>query len=628
MTDATPPPDRGRHRAATRLLVPAARLLIPAALGLLVLAQARLFRESTCETFDEFTYLRMGICIYRHGDFASLASPMCPPLPILLEYWLPALRAGPAPGSDEWEWEVPALIRQARLLTSILVGVPLVVLAYAWLDRRRGWAAGALGGGLVALSPSVLAAASVATTDACFALFALLALAALRCYQGRPSAGSYLGAGAALGLALASKQSAAILFPVALVELILKLPGRRPGRTRVDDGLRMAWRVSSQLLGLVALAFLVDWALYGFGIAPFGIVGTQSDIPVVIPMVANLFPDGEAIMGAVRRSGMPLAIDTFVGQVGHASQGHDAFLMGRHSFHGWWYFFPVAIALKSTPAELLMLGLVALLACRPSTWRDPSRRLWCGSIAALLGSGMASSLNIGHRYMLLIYPLAALVVADRLGEGWPRHRWRSIALGASLLAWQAISAVGIAPHYLGYFNSFCGGPSRGYLYLVDSSLDWGQDLPSLRRELEARDYRRVALCYFGTARPFAYGLRAAGWQDGRRGRGLGLRLARHLGDRAAGGLRRDLRDVRPLRGPAFGPRWLLDLPVRPQRPPGPGGLGRLPSGPPGGPLNPGVHRQQLGPALAGDGGTSMAGFREKKPAGLRANPTVAVGMTG
>jgi Dolichyl-phosphate-mannose-protein mannosyltransferase len=505
-----PPASGPSRRVLSRL---ATWVLAPAVLASLVFAQTRLFRESTCETYDEYTYLRMGICIYRDGDFKSLASPMCPPLPILLEYGLPALTTGSVPDTEPWEQETPSLFRRARLMTSLLVGVPLVLLVYAWLAGRRGWMAGALGGGLVALSPTVLAASSIATTDACFALFALVALAALHRYQVRPSRWSFAAAGAAIGLAVASKQTGIILFPVALVELLLKLPDRKPGRTRVDHGLAMLARVAGRMAALGVLAFVADWSLYGFRLGPrFGAADSHLIIPVFIPMILDLLPNGEAILDVIRQWGGPLALDTLAGQIDHASTGHQAFLMGRYSFRGWWYFFPVAIALKSTPAELAMMGVVGVLACRPANWRDPARRLWLVTIAVMLGAGMYSSINIGHRYMLLIYPLVALVVADRLGELAVGRPARAIALGASLLAWQGVSAWGIAPHYLSYFNSFCGGPTEGYRYLVDSSLDWGQDLPSLRRELEARGYRQVALCYFGTARPRIYGIRFADWQ--------------------------------------------------------------------------------------------------------------------
>jgi Dolichyl-phosphate-mannose-protein mannosyltransferase len=487
-------------------------LLAPVGLSLLVLFLTRLFRLSSSETFDEFTYLRLGVRIFRYRDFECLSSPMVPPLPILLETWLPALRARSLPESDGWESAVPDLIRQARLLTSILVGVPLVGVVYAWLARRRGWLVGVLGGGLVALSPSVLAASSIATTDACFVLFALLALAALHRYQVQPSRWSFVLLGSSMGLALASKQSAVILFAVALVEILIKLPARKPGWTQVDFCFWALFRSGTWLAGLVALAFLVDWGLYGFKLGPrFGDGGAHVTIPIIVPMVANLFPDGEAIMEFARRLRPPLALDTFVGQMNHASQGHAAFLMGQYSSQGWWYFFPVALGLKSTPAELLMMGLVIFFAFRPGSWRDPARRLWLCAAGVMLGAGICSSLNIGHRYMLLIYPLIVLIVVDWLGEKAARWPARVIASGVLLLTWQAISLAGIAPHYLAYFNSLCGGPSQGYRYLVDSSLDWGQDLPSLRRALEARGYHKVALCYFGTARPSAYGLRSVDW---------------------------------------------------------------------------------------------------------------------
>jgi 4-amino-4-deoxy-L-arabinose transferase-like glycosyltransferase len=487
-------------------------LLVPLALGLLVLFLNRLFRVASCETFDEFTYLRLGIRIFRYHEMASMSSPMTPPLPILLQYWLPALQARFLPEGEGWEMEVPGLIRSARLLASIFIGVPLVLLVYAWLARRRGWLVGALGGGLVALSPTVLAASSIATTDACFALFALVALMALRRYQLRPGRGSYFLLGAAIGVALASKQSGAILFPVALVEFFLKLSGRKPGWTWVDYGLWVVFRAGSWISGLVALAFLVDWAFYGFGLGPtFGAGNANISLPIIVPMIADLFPNSEAVVDSARHLRPPLAIDTFIGQMNHAARGHAAFLMGRHAFRGWWYFFPVAIGVKSTPAELLMIGLTLFLAFRKRNWTDPTRRLWLSTAGFMLLAGVCSSLNIGHRYMLLIYPLIVLISLDWLGEHAGRFSRRVMASGVLLLAWQGLCVAGIAPHYLAYFNSFCGGPSQGYRYLVDSSLDWGQDLPSLRRELEARGYRRVGLTYFGTANPSAYGLRSVGW---------------------------------------------------------------------------------------------------------------------
>ena len=501
--------DRPRRGFAPLL----AWVIVPLVLAGLLFGEARWFRLTTCETYDEYTYLRMGICIFRQGDFHPMASPMCPPLPILLGYWYPALRVGDTPGTAAWEAEVPAMIREARLLVATTVGIPLVLLVYAWLATRRGWVTGAIGGALVALSPTVLAAASIATTDACFALFGVVALVALHQYQRRPNRWTYGLVGVGLGLALGAKQSAAILAPVALLELWLHRPEAKPDRTRTDLVLARLVGLSSRITGLVALAFLVDWSFYGFQVAKFDQIGVSCSVPVLIPMVVDLFPNHEAIMEVVRQWGMPLSIDTFVGQMRHASVGHSAFLMGMRSFEGWWYFFPVAIAVKSTPAELAMMALVLALACRPSTWRDPARRLWLTAALGMLAAGMTSKINIGQRYMLLIYPLVILLAVDTLGEWLGRRPRLALAAGLGLVIGQAVSVAGVAPHYLGYFNSFCGGPMAGHEYLVDSSLDWGQDLPVLRRELEARNYHRVALGYFGTGNTRTYGLRAANWMD-------------------------------------------------------------------------------------------------------------------
>ena len=102
---------------------------------------------------------------------------------------------------------------------------------------------------------------------------------------------------------------------------------------------------------------------------------------------------------------------------------------------------------------------------------------------------MASPLNLGERHLLPTYP--ALLILAGAASGWFRseHRRFWSAAVVALLAVLGAESMAIRPHYLAYFNVLAGGPESGYRHLVDSSLDWGQDLPGLKRWLEAADGR-------------------------------------------------------------------------------------------------------------------------------------------
>jgi hypothetical protein len=88
-------------------------------------------------------------------------------------------------------------------------------------------------------------------------------------------------------------------------------------------------------------------------------------------------------------------------------------------------------------------------------------------------------------------------------------------LVAVLVAWHAGASLAIRPHYLAYFNPLLGGPARAYESFVDSSLDWGQDLPGLKRWLDAHARgEKVFLSYFGSGSPASEGIRATRLADG------------------------------------------------------------------------------------------------------------------
>jgi hypothetical protein len=78
------------------------------------------------------------------------------------------------------------------------------------------------------------------------------------------------------------------------------------------------------------------------------------------------------------------------------------------------------------------------------------------------------------------------------------------ALIAILMLWQVFSIASIYPHFLAYFNELTGGPDKGYIYVVDSNLDWGQELKRLNQWVNQKGIDKIYLDYFGGADPNYY----------------------------------------------------------------------------------------------------------------------------
>ena len=212
----------------------------------------------------------------------------------------------------------------------------------------------------------------------------------------------------------------------------------------------------------------------------------------------------------------------------------NAFLNGEVSVNGWRSFFPYTFLVKTPlPAFGVILLALAAVAVR---WRQPAAvpagargtgdrspgyhtlPLWtllgCYWPVAIFGH-----LNIGHRHILPTYaPLFILcgAAAHWLRTGWGAGRadqvaagprgWRAarLILGGLVVA-SAAEVAGQFPNYLAYFNPIAGGPAHGYRHLVDSSLDWGQDLPDVQRYLERRKPAGpLYLAYFGVGSPNYY----------------------------------------------------------------------------------------------------------------------------
>jgi hypothetical protein len=210
----------------------------------------------------------------------------------------------------------------------------------------------------------------------------------------------------------------------------------------------------------LGIAFLFVWATYGFSfgtIAGADARGRESVAQVFDPKVADIpIPAPLYAMGVIE-----VKI--------HDINGHKSFLFQEQRTKGWWYYFPIAIALK-TPIPFLILALagwVLMIAQR--------RGLDIVLIAlAILGVAMTSHINIGVRHVLPIYAPLAIAAAFAVVE---LRRFRILTI--ALIAWLLVGTFKEHPDYLPWFNAFAGEhPER---ILSDSNIDWGQDILRLVR---------------------------------------------------------------------------------------------------------------------------------------------------
>jgi hypothetical protein len=261
--------------------------------------------------------------------------------------------------------------------------------------------------------------------------------------------------GGCTGLAVISKFSSLAFLPAALA---LAAAGyfwlERPSGAVLGRELRGR---AVMLLVAVAVAVFVIWAGYRFS---FGKV-YFADLRLPAPELYR---------------GVKSVID-------HNRVGHPSYLFGQRSTTGFWYFFPVVLAIK-TP--LAFLGLTVLGTVLVVRGHALLRFGWTpiAFSAAILAIAMMGNINIGVRHVLPVYVGSSLVAAA--GAAYllriaPQRSWAAPVLGLAV-AWLFASSLLSHPDYLPYFNEFVGDQPEKIV--VDSDLDWGQDVKRLAHRLQ------------------------------------------------------------------------------------------------------------------------------------------------
>lgn len=486
MNDVLPQPPATKVARRPRLVLAAAAALLTA---LVLLASGEAARTNSA-TWDETLYLFLGRQALLTNDYSGFAALGVAPLPVRLTWTAGVLDPIHAEAND------PAVFRQrverGRANAVAWFAVPLVLFILVIVSSAYGHIAGVVAAGLVALSPNVMAHASLATTDVAFALTFLVGLAAQIHYLRRRSWLSAIAVAAAHGVALATKYSAIGLYLIFVAMLAIR---RRETHWKRD---------LTALAGGLAIA----WSLHGWHVAPlFAENGTAATLIATITGPIGVSPD---FISALRQLPAPIMLRGIAAQIYLERAGQEAFLLGEVSQFGWWYYFPVAVAMKSTLVELAAFGAFAMLVFR-RRWRDVETQVVIVAVLLYGGLALLGRRDLGVRYVLPIMILTIITAVAWGSDLLKGRKWAPAVAGAAL-AIQAFSFAGIAPEFLAYFNGLAGGPARGYTRLVDSNLDWGQDLLRLRDWLSVHSEVDAGLAYFGSAPLSAYDVQPADWR--------------------------------------------------------------------------------------------------------------------
>lgn len=485
-------------------------------------------------TVDELPHLTAGHVMWERGDYR-----LQPENGNLPQRWqgLPGFLSGRAlPADDHAGWHKPnvwslghAYFHQlgndlaAMLLTgramNLVWNVATGILIFCWTRRLFGEAGAWVSLAFFAVCPTLLAHGALATSDLCIAFFMLASVGAYWRHLWDFRAGTGLLSAIVLGLAFVAKFSAVLLIPMLGLLLVARALDPAPltwrGQVIAHRGRRWLALLGSAAVHALVV-WIVIWAFHGFRWAPVNEPGFAHAYtrPWDVVLTSLGSPRADLLRLVREAHVLPDAYLYGFAFVVDMSEMRGAFLNGETSFTGWWYFFPYAFAVK-TPLGLLAagalgvgLGAAWLRRATPDTRAQIARRLL--PLVVLFGVywlvSLTSNLNIGQRHLLPTYPVWIMATGVL---GWAAQRWHR-AWGVAtlgLVAAHGIATLQVRPHFLAFFNVLAGGPAHGYRHLVDSSLDWGQDLPGLARWLDANcGNDRVYLSYFGTGDPKHHGI--------------------------------------------------------------------------------------------------------------------------
>ncbi|HVO62415.1 MAG TPA: hypothetical protein VMT53_15875 [Terriglobales bacterium] len=374
------------------------------------------------------------------------------------------------------------------------------IATFLWTERYFGPFAACIAVLLVSTTPSVLGFSSLAYNDLPVAALQLTFLCLLTLWLEKPHMTMTVLLGIVAGLAIGTKFTSLVFLTASTLAVLFcrwAVIRYRHGSTPYQVTIFVKY-----LLATAAVAVFVLWGIYGF---------SMGHVQERMGLSAQAMPSFQHFPAPVRDVARKAILSNPIvpapelihglAKIWVANQvGPETYLFGRKRNGGWWYFFPIALALK-TPLPLFILAVIGFVYVLRSGFRDGQ---WHGLVAAIpvpsiIAVAMLGKYNVGTRYVLVVFLLLAILAGIGAAGLWRRQKlsWgRAVVCG--MLLWQGVITISARDDFLAYFNELAPAePSQALVSGCD--LDCGQDVFRLAQELHARAVSYVNIAVWSSA---------------------------------------------------------------------------------------------------------------------------------
>jgi 4-amino-4-deoxy-L-arabinose transferase-like glycosyltransferase len=367
--------------------------------------------------------------------------------------------------------------------------------------------------------PNMLAHGRLATLDLMLSAFFFMALYHYRLAVTKGGAWNRVLACVFTSLAVDTKYSALLIFPVVLMWHvgIYLMPKQKTDKERKKKHTAVHVRAIQTsfwpILGLLMITLFFINLQYGFkgSFKSLRSSSAWSSLEKGEPM-STLLKELHR-MPIVSQIPLPLPSQYILGLdftvFADQDEMHPNWYFGKLYTNGerFWGYYPAILAFKM-PIPLL-IGMIAWLFWggikfikSPET-TEQFLFLLIPFLCFLFFYSFICQSQLGLRLILPILPFAfcgiSLVTVSLFKTAPAPHRLRPgvVAVCTVLTGWFLFSSIYIFPNYLSYFNELAGGPTKGSAYFADANLDWGQDLKGLKKYMDERGIEKIHLVYYG-----------------------------------------------------------------------------------------------------------------------------------